>query len=163
MDITLHRRLLISVLGVTLAVVVAVVLPKAASAAPPDAVNFSVITVGSCDFPVRMDIMGKAKTVELPGGRTIVTSPGARATLTNLADPANQVSYFISGAYHETNQTDDDLVEVVTTGRVLLFDRSFGMFLAIGRFTFGFDEEEGSFDPSPTGTGRMIDVCASLS
>jgi hypothetical protein len=161
MDFISRRRVLILVSSVALAVA-ALALPRASSAAPPEAVNFSVITVGSCGFPVRIDITGKAKTVELLGGRSLVISPGARATLTNLADPSNQVSYPISGAYHETNQADDDLVEVVTTGRVLLFDRSFGMFLAIGRFTFGFDEEEGTFDARPTGTGKWVDVCANL-
>ena len=146
MDITLHRRMSVLVLSVALAVVVAVVLPRATSAAPPnngeppDAVNSSLITVDSCGFPVRIDISGKAKTVELPGGRTIVTSPGARATLTNLDKPANQVSYLITGAYHQTelanSETDDesdgDVVEVVTTGRVLLFGSS-SVILAIGR------------------------------
>jgi hypothetical protein len=174
MNFTLQRRMLVLVLGVTLAVVVAVVLPEVASAGspvsgehpnngePPDTVDLSVITVGSCPFPVRIDISGKANTVELPGERTIVTSPGARATLTNLNKPANQVSYLITGAYHKMDRAGDDSVEVVTTGRALLFDRSFGMLLAIGRFTFGFDEEEGSYVTKPTGAGRMIDVCVRL-
>jgi hypothetical protein len=167
MDITLQRRLLLLALGVALAVVLAAGLPKAASAAPPgsggppDAINTSLKTVGSCDFPVQIDISGKAKTVQLPGGRTtLVTSPGARATLTNLAEPANQVSYLITGVYHQTEQTNGD-VEVVTTGRALLFDQSFGMFLVAGRYTFTLDEE-GSFVQPPTGTGRMVDVCALL-
>ncbi len=164
MDINLQRRMLVLVLSVALAVVVALMLPKAASAAPPDVVNSSVITTfGSCDFPVIIDISGKAKTVELPGGRTIVTSPGARATLTNFEEQANQVSYLITGVYHQTEANNGELV-VVTTGHTLLFDRSFGMFLAIGRFTFVLDEE-GSFLQGPTDTsptGRMIDVCALL-
>ncbi len=160
MDITLQRRMPVLVLSVALTVVLALMLPKTASAAPPDAVNSSVITVGSCDFPVRIDISGKAKTVELPGGRAIVTSPGARTTLTNLDEPANQVSYLITGAYHQAELANGDLV-VVTTGRTLLFDQSFGMFLAIGRFTFVLDEE-GSFVQPPTGKGRMIDVCSLL-
>ena len=161
MDITLQRRMQVLVLSVALTVVLALMLPKAASAAPPDAVNSSVITTfGSCDFPVIIDISGKAKTVELPGGRAIVTSPGTRATLTNLDEPANQVSYLITGAYHQTELANGDLV-VETTGRTLLFDQSFGMFLAIGRFTFVLDEE-GSFVQPPTGKGRMIDVCSLL-
>ena len=161
MDTTLQRRLLLLALVVALAVIVAAGLPKAASAAPPDAINTSLKTVGSCDFPVQIDISGKAKTIELPGGRTtLVTSPGARATLANLAEPANQVSYLITGVYHQTELTNGD-VEVVTTGRALLFDQSFGMFLVAGRYTFTLDEE-GSFVQPPTGTGRMVDVCALL-
>ncbi len=165
MDIDLQRRMLVLVLSVALAVVVALVLPKAASAAPPDAVNSSVITTfGSCDFPVIIDISGKAKAIELPGGHTtILTSPGARATLTNFEEQANQVSYLITGVYHQTEGDNGELV-VVTTGRTLLFDQSFGMFLAIGRFTFVLDEE-GSFLQRPTDTaprGSMIDICALL-
>ena len=161
MDITLHRRTLVLVLGVTLALVVAFVLPKATSAAPPVAVDYSVITGDSCRFPVSIDISGKAKTVELPGGHTILTSPGKRATLTNLKKPANQVSYLITGAYHQTELANGDLVEVVTTGRALLFDRSFGMYLMDGRFTFRADDE-GFFVQPPTGTGRITDVCERL-
>jgi hypothetical protein len=160
MDISLHRRMLALALGVALVLVAAVLLPKAVSAAPPAPAHTTLITVGSCDFPVRIDTDGKAKPIELPGGRMILTSPGLRATLTNLAEPANQVSYLITGAYHQTELANGDLV-VVTTGRALLFDQSFGMFLTVGRFTFRLDDE-GSFVQPPTGKERKIDVCERL-
>ena len=180
MDIILQRRMLVLVLSIALAVVVAIVLPKATSAAPPDssehpnngeppdAVNPSLSTSNSCPFTVDIDISGKAKTVELPGGRTIVISPGAHATLTNPDEPANQVSYLITGAFHQT-AAGDEVVDVVTTGRVLLFGPDLfgpgtsGIYLAIGRFTFQFNYEEGSYEGTqPTGTGRLIDVCERL-
>src|SRR5215203_1765934 len=37
-----------------------------------------------CDFPLRFDVTGKTKTIELPDGSFIVTSPGLYATVTNV-------------------------------------------------------------------------------
>jgi hypothetical protein len=107
---------------------------------------------------VLFEVSGKGKTIELPGGRTIFTSPGLRVTLTNLDEPTNQVSYVITGAFHERELASGRL-KVVATGRNLLFDPSFGMFLMVGRFTFEVNEDAVT---RPTGKGRMIDVCVRL-
>ena len=162
MDTTLPGRLVVLVLGVTLAlaVAVAVVLPRDASAAPPEPVDDTFVIEGVCDFPVLANFTGKVKFIDLPGARAITTSPGLRVTLTNLEEPANQVTYVITGAFHDTVLANGNLA-VVATGRNLLFDPSFGMFLTIGRFTFLADAE-GTPLTRPTGTGRMIDVCAQL-
>jgi hypothetical protein len=154
-----RRRLVVFTLAVALALAVVVVLPKASSAEPPESLEDTFTAEDLCDFPVLFEVSGKAKFIDLPGARAIDASPGLRVTLTNVEDPANQVSYVITGAFHETELADGSLA-VVATGRNLLFDPSFGMFLTIGRFTFVVDEE-GNLT-RPTGKGRMIDVCARL-
>lgn len=70
------------------------------------------------------------------------------------------MTYVITGAFHDTVLPNGNLA-VVATGRNLIFDPSFGMFLTIGRFTFLADAE-GTPLTRPTGTGRMIDACARL-
>jgi hypothetical protein len=195
MSIALHHRMLVLALGVTLAVVVTSALIEAAPAAladpdgpsntinagPPNTVNTTDLWVNSCGtsapfsepvlnpFPVRIDISGKGKTIETFGGdTTIFTSPGKRATLTNLDYPSEQVSYVITGVYHQTqteladdDEGEGDVVEIVTTGRTLLFGPDFGI-LAIGRFTFIYNDEEGTYVTQPTGNGRIINVCSQL-
>lgn len=133
--------------------------PKAASAAPPDPADDTFTERGLCDFPVRFEVSGKAKLIELPDGRAIAISPGLRVTLANLEERTNSVSYVITGAFHIRELTDGRLV-VVATGRNLLFDPSFGMFLTIGRFTFKVNEDGST--TRPKGEGRMIDVCRRL-
>jgi hypothetical protein len=142
-----------------LAVAAVVASPKAVSAAPPDPIN-DTFTVGDvCDFPVLFEVSGKAKFIELPDGRAIAISPDLRVTLTNLEERSNSVSYVITGAFHVRELTDGRLV-VVATGRNLLFDPSFGMFLTIGRFTFKVNEDGST--TRPKGEGRMINVCRRL-
>ncbi len=159
MDTTLHRRLVLCVLAVALAALaVVLVLPKDASAARPQPVDATETLRGFCDFPVLLETSGKAKFIDLPGARSISTSPGLRVTLTNLEEPTNQVSYVITGSFHETELATGSLA-VVATGRNLLFDPSFGWLLTIGRFTFV--DEEGNLT-RPKGKGRVIDVCERL-
>jgi hypothetical protein len=159
MDASLHHRLIVCVLAVALALAMAVMLPRATSAAPPEPADQTDTLEGICDFPVLFEVSGKSKFIDLPGTRAIQTSPGLRVTLTNPEEPANQVRYVITGAFHVT-VLDDGSQAVVATGRNILFDPSFGMFLTIGRFTFVVDEE-GNLS-LPTGKGRLIDVCAAL-
>jgi hypothetical protein len=142
-----------------LAVAAVVASPKAASAAPPDPADDAFTERGLCDFPVRFEVSGKAKFIELPDGRAIAISPGLRVTLTNLEERTNSVSYVITGAFHIRELADGRLL-VVATGRNLLFDPSFGMFLTIGRFTFKVNEDGST--TRPKGEGRMIDVCRRL-
>ena len=166
MDTTLPGRLVVLVLGVTfaLAVAVAVVLPRDASAAPPEPVDETPFPVeGICDFPLQAELSGKTKVKELPGGRTLSTSPGLRVTLTNLLEPTNQVTYVITGSFLLT-ELDDGNQFVVARGRNIVFGPDVGMFLTIGRFTFvGFTADGATLALTPPeGNGRLIDVCAQL-
>ncbi len=156
MNITLHRTtLMVCVLAGALALAVALVAAKDVSAAPPEPVDDTFTVEEVCAFPVTLEVSGKGKVIELPGDRVLGLSPDLRVTLTNEDDPANQVTYVITGAFHITTLADGTQV-VVATGRNLLFDPS-GMFLTIGRFTFVPDT-----GMLATGKGRMIDVCARL-
>ena len=141
-----------------------------ASAAPPEPnpnapqpVDVTV-TLPGCDFPVLAEVSGKSKVQELPGGRTLSTSPGLRITLTNQEDTSNQVTYVITGSFL-IRELDDGTESVVARGRNLIFGPDVGMFLTIGRFTFiGQTIEDGPTVAitRPTGEGRIIDVCAQL-
>jgi hypothetical protein len=153
------RRLVVFTLAVALALAVVVVLPKASSAAPPEPVDDSFTVGDVCDSPVLLEAAGKAKGIELSGGRFLDISPGLRVSLTNTEEPTHQLTYVITGAFHGRDLADGRLL-VVATGRNLLFDPSFGMFLTVGRFTFQVNED-GSIT-RPEGKGRMIDICSRL-
>ena len=114
---------------------------------------------GNCDFPISLEYSGKAKTIELPGDRFIITSPGLKVTLTNLADPENpvQVRLNITGAFHRTILENGDVVTVVT-GRNLLGDPEAGFVLAKGRFSYVFDADGNLIQPL-SGKGTLTDVC----
>jgi hypothetical protein len=160
MDMLLHRKMLVAlVVSVALALAVAVMLPRATSAAPEPADDTFVVE-GECAFPVRVEISGKANEIELPGGRVLHTAPGMHATLTNLGEePPNQVTLNIAGALHTTELANGD-VEFVFTGRNLLFGPDVDFILTIGRFT-GSMTAAGEFTPI-TGKGRVVDICALL-
>jgi hypothetical protein len=117
---------------------------------------------GSCDFPIRLEVSGKGKTITLPNGSRIITSPGLFVTVTNLDTPENQTTLNITGTFHET--TDPVTGEVTTriTGRNLPFDPERGINLTIGNFSFVFDAE-GNLLQSFEGEGQVIDVCELLS
>ena len=103
-------------------------------------------------------MIGKGKTIELRGDRSIITSPGLDATVTNLDNPSKRVTLNITGVFHQTTKGDGSLVAVVT-GRNLLFDPDAGFVLAIGRFSFVFDASGNLIQPL-RGKGQLIDVCA---
>jgi hypothetical protein len=112
-----------------------------------------------CDFAFRVEPGGKAKTIELPGGRRIFISPGFTWTFTNL-DTGKRETFRIPGAFHQTILENGD-VETVVTGRSILGDPIAGLVLTIGRFSFVFDAEGNLIQPLQ-GTGRLIDVCEVL-
>ena len=163
MDMLLHRRMLVLVAGVALALAVVLVLPRASSAAPPGPVDVTT-TLPGCDFPVEAEVSGKSKVIDLPSGQTLITSPNLRITLTNLTEPTNQVTYVITGSFLTTERTDGNL-DVEARGRNLIFGEEVGIFLTIGQFTFiGREVDEGvivALTP-PTGEGSLTDVCALL-
>ena len=119
---------------------------------------------GSCAFDMRLDLSGKAKTIELPNGAFIFTSPDLNVTITNL-DNGEQASFNITGALHQTTAENGD-VTTVMTGRNLPFDPDEGVNLTIGNFSFVFDKDGNlikSFADPPVGNGQVIDVCSLLS
>jgi hypothetical protein len=162
MDMLLHRRMLVLVAGVALALAVVLVLPRASSAAPPEPVDVTT-TLPGCDFPVEAEVSGKSKVIDLDSGQTLITAPNLRITLTNVTEPTNQVTYVITGSFLTTERTDGNL-DVEARGSNLIFGPEVGIFLTIGRFTFIGFEDEGAIVAitPPTGEGRLTDVCALL-
>jgi hypothetical protein len=160
----LQGRLVIWVLAAALALAVAVVVPRATSAAPPEPVDETPIPIeGICPFPMEAELSGKTKEIDLGTGQTLSTSPGLRVTLTNLEEPTNQVTYVITGSFLLT-ELDDGNQFVVARGRNIVFGPDVGMFLTIGRFTFVAFDADGTpiALTRPEGNGRIIDVCAQL-
>lgn len=117
---------------------------------------------GICAFPVLVELSGKAKTIELTGGKTIFTSPGLVATFTNLDDPAKQEVLGITGAFHQFVFANGD-TELIGTGRNLVigFDPDVPFAVTIGNFRFVIDEDFNLVQPL-TGNGQVIDVCRLL-
>ena len=115
---------------------------------------------GSCDFPIQLDLSGKAKTIELPNGAFIMTSPGLDVTVTNEIT-GEQARFSITGTFFETTAENGDVTTVIT-GRNLLFDPDAGIVLLSGNFSFVFDAE-GNLLQSFEGEGQVIDVCELLS
>jgi hypothetical protein len=167
MDMLLHRRVLVLVAGVALALaVVAMWPPKDASAEPPTRVDGSSVDEGFCDFPVLREETGHVKLKELPGGDFLLTGQIA-TTLTNLDNPENQ--FFDPGGFsgRVTPLTDAGLegdVLVEASGHNLLFDPGEGIFLIIGQATFTV--ADGPFVGGDItileSHGKVIDVCAQL-
>lgn len=120
-------------------------------------------TVNYCFFPIKVVLSGKGKTIELPGGRSILTSPGLTATLTNLSNQNREVIN-ITGASH-LRTLENGNVEIVLTGRNVAFDTQDpslpSLILAIGRFSYVVDTQ-GKLVQTLQGTGQLIDLCALL-
>jgi hypothetical protein len=136
----------------------------AAAQGPPIEVDQTPFTVTTfCDFPIEVVLSGKAKRIDLPGGRTILTAPGLTVTLTNL-DNGNRETLNITGAEHQRTLENGD-VEHVLTGRGAVFDPFIpgfqGFVLLIGRFSFVVDAEGNLVQPLQ-GTGQRIDICELL-
>jgi hypothetical protein len=130
---------------------------------PPQPVDNTPITLPApfpCPFDISLALTGKTKTIQLPADRSIVTAPGQDATITNVANPANQVTLNITGAFHQRTEQDGTVTTVVT-GRNLLFDPQAGFVLAIGHFSYVFDAAGTLIQPL-AGTGQVIDVCAAI-
>jgi hypothetical protein len=127
-----------------------------AVAAPPQPVDQTPIELDAgvaCGFPVELVLTGKAKTIELPGGRMITTAPGQDVTVTNLANGRS-----VTLNIHVTTAANGDVV-TVATGRNALLDVVAGFVLTQGDFTFAFDAAGNLIAPL-SGTGRVTDICA---
>ena len=172
------NRAIVLALSVILALVVAVPTVLAQDEGPPNGgrpEDFTATIIvdpadpepplpGHCSFPIQLDLSGKAKTIELPDGSAIMTSPGLFVTVTNLDTPENQVTLNITGTLHETTAENGDVTTRIT-GRNLPFDPDAGINLTIGNFSFVFDAEGNllqSFEDTD-GKGQVIDVCELLS
>ena len=129
---------------------------------PPEHFTDSFPIEGICEFPVLVELNGKAKTIELPGGSTLFTSPQLTATFTNLDNPSHTETLGITGAIRQTLLANGD-VELVFTGRNLVigFDSIAGFVITIGRFTVAFDADFNVTQPL-TGNGQTINVCELL-
>jgi hypothetical protein len=118
---------------------------------------------GTCDFPLQLELSGKAKTIDLPDEVFALgsISPGLHVTITNLANPENQATFNITGSLFTKPPDSEGNVTTVARGRNLLIDPVAGTVIAIGRFTFAFDAEGNLVQPLE-GKGQLIDVCALL-
>jgi hypothetical protein len=116
-----------------------------------------------CDFPLRLELSGKSKTINLPDGGSITIAPGQYVTVTNL-DTGESVTYNITGVTFSSAPDEDGIAYFVITGRNLAFDPA-GTFLNIGRFTFALDTDnpEHPIFAVQKGKGQAIDVCEVLS
>jgi hypothetical protein len=116
---------------------------------------------GHCAFPMHIVVSGKIKTIGQGNGGIIITSPGAFATVTNVAT-GEQATFNITGSFHNTlNTPEPGQVTTVVSGRNFLFDPVAGTVLAIGNFNFVTDAAGNNVRPLD-GKGQLIDVCALL-
>jgi|SRR5215204_55089 len=118
---------------------------------------------GTCDFTVGLEQSGKGKTIMLPDDKgLILTSPGLDATLTNLDNPEHpQETYNITGSVHVSTDPETGDVTTVLTGRNLAIDPEAGFVIAVGDFSFVFNEQGELIQPLE-GSGQLIDVCEAL-
>jgi hypothetical protein len=161
----LHRRMLVLVVGVALALAVAFVLPKASSAEPPEPVDEAPFVLeGFCDFPVQVEETGKTKEILLPDESLLLTAPGVRTTLTNLTEPDKQVSLVNTGTLR-LRELENGNLSLVGRGHNVLFDPGGGIFLTIGRVELLLTPTDvpDVYDITILeNQGRLIDVCALL-
>ena len=163
------KRIVLLMVGIFMALVVAAPMVSAQSnaGAPGDASGTIVVNPGdypgSCEFPFSLEFSGKAKTIELPNGGFIFTSPGLDVTVTNV-DTGEEVTFNVTGSIFKSAPDDNGIVDYVITGRNLALDPA-GVFLNIGRFTYTLDESDPA-NPKivkpQEGEGQAIDVCELL-
>jgi hypothetical protein len=162
----LHRRMLVLVVGVALALAVAAfVLPRNSSAEPPEFGETAEFTIeGACDFPVLITVTpaSRGTVQELPGGVTLITGR-AISTFTNLDNTENQFTDVGGGSLFVTEDENGDLL-VVARGHTGLVVPGEGIFLAIGRVTVTLEPPGTPGSPLTIleNQGRLIDVCALL-
>jgi hypothetical protein len=164
MDILLHRRMLVLVVGAALALAVAFLLPKNSSAVPEFGESEEFLIEGACDFPVLLTATPASRgTVrELPGGVTLLAGRTI-GTFTNLEDPDKQFTDVAGGSAFVRSLENGDLL-VVTRGHTGLIVPGEGIFMAIGRAKITVEPPgtPGSALTILGNRGRLIDVCARL-
>ena len=116
---------------------------------------------GACSFPVAFEPTGKEKRIELPNGTLLITSPGLDVTLTNTEPGGTSETFNVTGAVRVLPPDEEGIQVTEVTGRNLLIDPDAGFVVAIGNFSFAFDEEGNLVQPLE-GEGQLIDVCEAL-
>lgn len=157
----LNRKLLIAAAIMALSFGLAAATAVAQQGPPVDEdLTFQIDDL--CAFPVRVEIRGKTKAIELPGGRVLFTFPGEDATFTNLDDPSRQETLGISGSIQESLLPNGD-VELVFRGPNLIigFDPVNSFVVTLGRFSFAFDQDFNITQPL-SGNGQIINICQLL-
>lgn len=147
----------------------------AASAAPPDPVSGSqTFEAGSlCDFAVRLDFTGKAKTIGPEPGTHKVISPGFKVTTTAL-DSKNQaigdpVTYTATGTVFFTltkRSVGPAYYEVKATGRNLLFvpgpNGSTDLIFVTGNVNYAVELDKATEVRRFSGEARQVNICDPL-
>jgi hypothetical protein len=162
------KRAIVLALSVILALTMAAptVLARSVNGEAPEEFSGTVPFPSTCDFPLKVEVSGKAKTIVLPDGAvvgvtSIGTSPGLDVTVTNVTT-GEQATFNITGAFHNSADTPKPgQVTTVSTGRSLFYDPVAGTVIAIGNFTIVYNSD---FTVATTleGNGQLIDVCALL-
>jgi hypothetical protein len=135
-----------------------------AVAAPPDSIPANTKFTLTCPGEDLSGVLnGKGKSISLPSGRQIVTSPGVKATLTG---PRGTVSYVLTGVVRYQTLRDGSQ-EVKATGRNLIYvpetkQHPQSQFLTIGNVNWALNAD-GSEKRLFSGPGQVVDVCALLS
>jgi hypothetical protein len=163
------KRIVLLMVGILAALVVAAPMVAAQSdngAVPQEySVSYGPEVIaqfpGHCSFPMQLDVSGKTKTIHQGNGGMIITSPGASATVTNLAN-GEQATFNVTGSSHKSILENGN-VKTVMTGRNLALDPVAGTFVSMGRFTYVNNPTDTQNIIPVSGKGRMIDVCALLS
>lgn len=163
------KRFVLLMVGILSALVVAapMVLAQSENGAAPQeySVTYGPEVIdqfpGHCSFPMQLDVSGKTKTIYQGNGGMIITSPGAFATVTNLAN-GERATFNITGSVHKSTLANGN-VKTVMTGRNFALDPVAGTFVSMGRFTFVNNPTDTQNIIPVSGKGRMIDVCALLS
>ncbi|GAB2735089.1 hypothetical protein ACX801_01630 [Arthrobacter bambusae] len=117
--------------------------------------------------PVRLDVTGRSKTIDLPGGRQILASPNLRVTVT--APNGHSASYLITGATHVTYLPDaihPTSLELASTGLNLLLipaanGHPAGLALTTGNVNYAITPTGEELRPF-SGSGKVLDVCLAL-
>ena len=165
MDMLLHRRMLVLVVGGALALAVGFVLAKASAAAPPEPVQPPTFTVeGACDFPVLFEQSGKVKFIDVPPpeGDFMLVFPGAVTTLTNLEEPEHQVTVRGGGMGRVTPLANGDWL-VKVSGHNILVVPGEGIFeVRRATFTLAPPYDVGSELTILESRGKLVDLCALL-
>ena len=173
MNVWVHRRMVVIVLGVAFGLALVFALSRASSAASPNGNDPEPLVVSNieenlCDFRVLIEAEGKIKDIEKPDGSIISTAPGVTVTMTNLEEPDNQITVSDTAAWQFTPLANGGTLFVGRGQFFLFFDEDFteelqqGIYLAIGRTTW-VEDAEGNPDASTfRNDGQLIDVCATL-
>jgi hypothetical protein len=162
------KRAIVLALSVILALTLAAptVLARSVNGVAPGEFSGPVPFPSTCDFPLKVEVSGKAKTIVRPDGAvvgvtSIGTSPGLDVTVTNEAT-GEQATFNITGAFHNSADTPKPgQVTTVSTGRSLFYDPVAGTVIAIGNFTIVYNSDFTVATPLK-GKGQLIDVCALL-